>query len=296
MISIKQYIEYYYNLENINITKIKEYYRLDYKNTNYLFMPLTRYPIEILQINRVINNDANYDNIVLNIKNQLITYIDGKNYILVRLSKNSANYNLYNQIEKSKIVYLPNEMIDKITKTNWDILWSKKIDYIEYQLNNLDSDTITFNSVWYYIGMAENAISYVNETLSLSSNHRLYVSHKRINEQFFNNPLNLIVDYRSRDISEYLKYMFLKKEYDYIEIKEKLQKLNLDEFLCRMIYGRLFFVTFYFDIFDSVMNGNKENKLLLRNIINRADEYEDYINSIYDILAQIKKIPRIGWV
>ena len=55
-----------------------------------------------------------------------------------------------------------------------------------------------------------------------------------------------------------------------------------------MIYGRLFFVTFYFDIFDSVMNGNKENKLLLRNIINRADEYEDYINSIYDILAQIK--------
>lgn len=296
MISIKQYIEYYYNLENINIIKIKEYYRLDYKNTNYLFMPLTRYPIEILQINRVINNDANYDNIVLNIKNQLITYIDGKNYILVRLSKNSANYNLYNQIEKSKIVYLPNEMIDKITKTNWDILWSKKIDYIEYQLNNLDNDNIVFNSVWYYIGMAENAISYVNETLSLSSNHRLYVSHKRINEQFFNNPLNLIVDYRSRDISEYLKYMFLKKEYDYIEIKEKLQKLNLDEFLCRMIYGRLFFVTFYFDIFDSVMNGNKENKLLLRNIINRADEYEDYINSIYDILAQIKKIPRIGWV
>ena len=296
MISIKQYIEYYYNLENINIIKIKEYYRLDYKNTNYLFMPLTRYPIEILQINRVINNDANYDNIVLNKKNQLITYIDGKNYILVRLSKNSANYNLYNQIEKSKIVYLPNEMIDKITKTNWDILWSKKIDYIEYQLNNLDNDNIVFNSVWYYIGMAENAISYVNETLSLSSNHRLYVSHKRINEQFFNNPLNLIVDYRSRDISEYLKYMFLKKEYDYIEIKEKLQKLNLDEFLCRMIYGRLFFVTFYFDIFDSVMNGNKENKLLLRNIINRADEYEDYINSIYDILAQIKKIPRIGWV
>lgn len=296
MISIKQYIEYYYNLENINITKIKEYYRLDYKNTNYLFMPLTRYPIEILQINRVINNDANYDNIVLNVKNQLITYIDGKNYILVRLSKNSANYNLYNQIEKSKIVYLPNEMIDKITKTNWDILWSKKIDYIEYQLNNLDNDNIVFNSVWYYIGMAENAISYVNETFSLSSNHRLYVSHKRINEQFFNNPLNLIVDYRSRDISEYLKYIFLKKEYDYIEIKEKLQKLNLDEFLCRMIYGRLFFVTFYFDIFDSVMNGNKENKLLLRNIINRADEYEDYINSIYDILAQIKKIPRIGWV
>ena len=296
MISIKQYIEYYYNFENINITKIKEYYRFDYKNTNYLFMPLTRYPIEILQIYRVINNDANYDNIVLNIKNQLITYIDGKNYILVRLSKNSANYNLYNQIEKSKIVYLPNEMIDKITKTNWDILWSKKIDYIEYQLNNLDNDNIVFNSVWYYIGMAENAISYVNETFSLSSNHRLYVSHKRINEQFFNNPLNLIVDYRSRDISEYLKYMFLKKEYDYIEIKEKLQKLNLDEFLCRMIYGRLFFVTFYFDIFDSVMNGNKENKLLLRNIINRADEYEDYINSIYDILAQIKKIPRIGWV
>lgn len=295
MISIKQYIEYYYNFKNINISKIKDYYKLNYRNINYLFMPLTRYPIEILQINKIINNDVNYDNIVVNIKNQLITYIDGKNYILVHLSENIDN-NLYAMIEKSKIVYLPNEMIDKIIKTNWDILWSKKIDYIEYQLNNLDNDTITFNSVWYYIGMAENAISYVNEALSLSSNHRLYVSHKRIKEQFLNNPLNLIVDYRSRDISEYLKYIFLKKKYDYIEIKKKLEKLNLDEFLCRMIYGRLFFVTFYFDTFDAIMNDNIGDRNLLKNIINRADEYEDYINNIYDILTQIKKIPRIGWV
>ena len=295
MISIKQYIEYYYNFKNINISKIKDYYKLNYRNINYLFMPLTRYPIEILQINKIINNDVNYDNIVVNIKNQLITYIDGKNYILVHLSENIDN-NLYAMIEKSKIVYLPNEMIDKIIKTNWDILWSKKIDYIEYQLNNLDNDTITFNSVWYYIGMAENAISYLNEALSLSSNHRLYVSHKRIKEQFLNNPLNLIVDYRSRDISEYLKYIFLKKKYDYIEIKKKLEKLNLDEFLCRMIYGRLFFVTFYFDTFDAIMNDNIGDRNLLKNIINRADEYEDYINNIYDILTQIKKIPRIGWV
>lgn len=295
MISIKQYIEYYYNFKNINISKIKDYYKLNYRNINYLFMPLTRYPIEILQINKIINNDVNYDNIVVNIKNQLITYIDGKNYILVHLSENIDN-NLYAMIEKSKIVYLPNEMIDKIIKTNWDILWSKKIDYIEYQLNNLDNDTITFNSVWYYIGMAENAISYVNEALSLSSNHRLYVSHKRIKEQFLNNPLNLIVDYRSRDISEYLKYIFLKKKYDYIEIKKKLEKLNLDEFLCRMIYGRLFFVTFYFDTLDAIMNDNIGDRNLLKNIINRADEYEDYINNIYDILTQIKKIPRIGWV
>ena len=63
-----------------------------------------------------------------------------------------------------------------------------------------------------------------------------------------------------------------------------------------MIYGRLFFVTFYFDTFDAIMNDNIGDRNLLKNIINRADEYEDYINNIYDILTQIKKIPRIGWV
>lgn len=296
MIQIKLYIEYYYNIDNINILKSKESYKFIYKNQEYLFMVLKRSPIEILQINRVINNNSNYGAIISNIKNELITNVNGKNYILIRVD--SSDVDLYAKIEKANIVYLPHDMIGNIIKSNWSELWSKKIDYIEYQLNNIDINPLLLNSIWYYIGMAENAITYINDTMATGNKHNLYISHKRIKSSFFNNPQNLIVDYRSRDISEYLKYLFIENNYDYVDIKNKLNKLNLDEFLCRLIYGRMFFVTFYFDLFDAIINNieSKESLAKLKNIISRTAEYEDYINSIYDILYQIKKIPKVDWV
>lgn len=296
MVKIKLYIEYYYNIDNINILKNKESYKFVYKNQEYLFTPLKRPPIEILQINRVINQNNNYGKIISNIKNELITNINGKNYILIRVD--SSNTDLYTKIEKANVVYLPHNMIGNIIKTNWSELWSKKIDYIEYQLNNIEVDHLLSNSIWYYIGMAENAITYINDTMTSANNHNLYISHKRIKNTFFNNPQNLIVDYRSRDISEYLKYLFIRNNYDYVDIKDKLNRLNLDEFLCRLIYGRMFFVTFYFDLFDSITNNveSKESIIKLKSIISRTYEYEDYINNIYDILYQIKKIPKIDWV
>ena len=204
-------------------------------------------------------------------------------------------------IYNSNIVFLYENSIDRIIKTNWCELWSKKIDYIEYQVINTDNNKILINeSIWYYIGMAENAISYINDTLSANTkNHNLYISHRRITPVFFNNPLNLLVDYRSRDIAEYLKYVFIEKKYDYIDIEKKLYSLNLDEFLCRLIYGRMFYITFYFDSFDiSINNVNNinNNDNLMRDILNRVDEYEDYINNIYLILNKIKKIPKIDWI
>ena len=69
----------------------------------------------------------------------------------------------------------------------------------------------------------------------------------------FNNPLNIIVDYRSRDISEYLKYVFFAKDYDYIKIKKFLMELKLNEFELQLVYGRMLFPTFYFDVYDDVL-------------------------------------------
>ncbi len=260
-------------------------------------MPLIRHPVEILQINRITNNSSSdYGTVITNIKNELITNINGKNYILIKSESNDID--IYTKIEKAKLVYLPNDMIGSIVKTDWVELWSKKVDYIEYQLSNIDINPLLLNSVWYYIGMAENAIAYINDTMTIGDNHNLYVSHKRIKTLYFNDPQNLIVDYKSRDVSEYLKYLFVENSYDYVDIKNKLIKLNLDEFLCRLIYGRMFFFTFYFDLFDTITNETigRDSIPLLKKIISRVDEYEDYISNIYNILYQIKKIPKIDWV
>ncbi len=282
-------------MNNITIVKISNYYKFEYNSDYYLFMPLTRQPNEIIQIYKVVNSNSEYDNIMLNIKNEIITDINGKYFILIKKSKRYDT--LYNMIVKSKIIFLNNDNINNILKTNWGVLWSKKIDYFEYQILNADNNILISESVWYYIGMAENAISYVNDAMLMNNKqHNLYIAHRRMTVDFFNNPLNLLVDYRSRDIAEYLKYIFIEKKYDYVDISKKLNSLNLDEFLCRLIYGRMFYATFYFDLFDRVINNINNNDTIFKNIISRIDEYEDYINNIYLILNEIKKIPKIDWI
>ena len=86
MIKIKRYIEYYYNFNDINVIKISNYYKFNYNNEEYLFMPLTRQPIEMMQIYKIINGNKNYDSIILNIKNEIITNINGRYFILIKKS------------------------------------------------------------------------------------------------------------------------------------------------------------------------------------------------------------------
>ena len=63
----------------------------------------------------------------------------------------------------------------------------------------------------YFVGFAENAISYYNNIDNLS-NYRYYISHKVIRFddtiQVIYNPLNIIFDYKVRDIAEYVKNSF----------------------------------------------------------------------------------------
>lgn len=205
--------------------------------------------------------------------------MDIVNFIKNKQNKN-INFNEYKSINKS----------------NWIILWAKKIDYIEYQMFHIEGKYKSLQkSVNYYIGMCELAISYINDIGGQNEaiKEELVISHRRIKCDYFNNPLNIIIDYKSRDIAEYLKYLFVKNIYDYYKIKEMLLSLRLNNISCRLIYGRMFFITFYFDLYDNILNGESEEKEI-DNITNRVEEYEDYIRNIYSILNEIYKIPEIS--
>ncbi len=153
------------------------------------------------------------------------------------------------------------------------------------------------SSINYFIGMAENAISYVNHTFNQikPSQINLVISHKRIKKEDFNNPLNLIVDHRSRDIAEYLKYLFFNNCYDYVEIKKLFEKLSLDQFSYQLIYARLLFPTYYFDLYDNIINRNTSEEEILT-IIKRVEEYEDYLENIYTIINNFKQIEKVNWL
>lgn len=293
---IKSLIEYYYNIKVNNLYKKRRQYRFYYLNYEYLFLPLNRYDVEIIEVNHLINGNSAYDQIILNIENSIITHVQNYSYILIK--NTSKKVDIEDIIKKPSYLLATKKIYKNIDRSNWLFLWSEKIDYIEYQLMHLDKEyPLLRNSMNYFIGMAENAISYVYNTYhSLQPRHdSIVISHKRIKDIEFNNPLNLIIDYRGRDIAEYLKYIFFNNDYDYIKIKNLLGQLNLDQFSCQLIYGRLLFPTYYFDKYDEIISNNLAEEEIL-SILKRIEEYEDYIINIYMIINQFFKIDRVDWL
>ncbi len=251
--------------------------------------------MELMEIYRMTADKEYYDQLILNINNQFVTNIYNRYYILIKkasvksdirdiISNQMREFDFYNQFSN----------LSHINHSNWSELWSKKMDYIEYQVYHFENKyPIIEKSIHYYIGMAENAISYVSQINKREET--LIVSHIRILDKNFNNPQNLIVDYKSRDISEYLKYKFVKKDYHYDEIENLLHNLNFDSSSFELLYGRLIYPNFYFDLYDEIIEGNIPEKEII-DLVSRTEEYEDYIINIYHIINQKKKIPKVTWL
>ncbi len=78
----------------------------------------------------------------------------------------------------------------------------------------------------YYIGLTENAISYLKYS-NLKNNH-IGIQHIRVkyndNLTNFYNPINLIIDYKVRDIAEYFKSLFFDSKIDIKNIINIIKK------------------------------------------------------------------------
>ena len=240
---------------------------------------------------RILNSyyDNFYDKIIINRKGQAITKIEEKKYIL--LKKNKYKNDIYEAVRKN--LNYPTEY-KKNPKLNWTMLWEMKIDYYENLFKYLDDYKLISESAPYYIGMAETAISYIKHNLT-EKEEILVISHKRMDRDDYYNPVNIIVDYRTRDIAEMLKLSFYKNEYDKKKIINIVQKVNFSRNEYILLYGRLLFPNFYFDICDQIII-NQKNEEELSTIIRKSTEYEKFLNEIYIIINSKIKIPKINWV
>ena len=292
---MKNIIEYFYNLKIDTLHKNRNRYEFEInKNRYYLFLAY-RYEKELEQIENLIKDNKNFDQIIRNINSKLMTNINGKNYLL--LEKSNKKTAIEDELLNYYKVLLPSQLYFNIDRTDWVYLWSEKIDYIEYQKIHLKGEyPLLEESINYFIGMAENAIMYVRNCFKEDNNlDDIVLSHKRIISKEFNSPINLIVDHRSRDISEYLKYLFFTNDYDYIKINQYLQKLNLNSYMYKLLYGRMLFPTFYFDKYDDIVNKNKSEKEILT-ILKKVEAYEDFLKNIYLIINQNTAIKKVDWL
>ena len=187
-------------------------------------------------------------------------------------------------------------------KFDWGSLWSNKIDYFEYQINQIGKKyPILCDSLGYFIGMAENAISYVNYAISQNAKENLYfaVSHRRIKESdtFFDlyNPINIVVDSRVRDISEYIKHMVINNINPWEDIKKHFLTTRYSYLEWQLLYGRLLFPTYYFDKYELIVSGDCAEEDIV-SLISNTKDYEKFLYDFYIFSKNYVNIPGIDWI
>lgn len=278
---MKNTINYYYNL-NINTIHQKEknyYFKAD--NKNYLLLKCTNIeePDDIYRLNIYLSQILPVHRIVLNANNEAITKINDSNYLLLELFSNNNKINLNNIIELSNI-RIPFS-VDKLRRNDWYNLWIKKIDYFEYQLSQIGKKyPLIRESFNYYIGLAENAIILVNNIDF--NNIPLGLSHRRITNMSFNlyNPLNIVIDARIRDVCEYFKFCFFNNIDISMELELFLSYNSFDINEAKLFLARMFFPTYYFDLYEKIID-NEIDESEIKKVIIKADNYEKILKQVY---------------
>ena len=297
---MNNFIKFFYNMKVTNTNFINNYYEFNHNNNYYrLYILNEEYNIynynNIYTINKELINNTLMSEIILNKDKNIITTYHNINYILLKI-----NCNINKDITLEEIDYLSKVKIVNNNKSNWGLLWSKKIDYLEELISeNGKKYPQVVNSFNYFIGLSENAISYYNN-IDIDNNMMYYISHKGLRPtdkvDSLYNPLNIIYDYRVRDVAEYIKNSFWTDNHNiYNELNNYLYKNNLSLNEVKLLISRVLFPSFYFDLYEDIFNYNKDEKIL-NNIISRIDEYEEYLNSIIIYFKRFYPIDEIEWL
>ena len=263
-----------YFFYNNNLFELKEYKRSQEEIKGLVILN-----------NYMLINNIKINRIILNINNEPLSFYNNKYYVLLKIDYRNVYNNCYNSYRSPNI-----KELDSLKRNNWSLLWSVKVDYIEYQVSHLiHKYPILYKTVNYYIGLSENAIMAFN---MLNVHEELYISHRRLNDVF--DPTELVIDYKVRDISEYIKNTFFYKEDSYDEMINYIRTLRLEKMDYMLLYIRLLFPSYYFDMYYEILNGRREEDILL--ITSKASLYEKMLKDVYNIFKTYVNIINISWL
>lgn len=293
---MKNVINYYYNISIEKIYQNEKGFYFDYKHSRY-FLVLFEDELSSLQNiynlhNEILKTKTYIHQIIINKDSQIITFVNGNPYILLKTVYYDYPISL-NEITSFSNIILNSNEIFKQKK-----LWEDKNDHLEYQIKQLKNRyPLIKESFNYFLGLAETSIQLLNEI----GNQKYYttIAHKRIN---FNdsalelyNPLNLIIDTKVRDIAEYLKSKFFNDNTIEQEIKEIFKNYNFTVTEYYLFLARMFYPTYYFDLYEEIIKGKKK-EVEIKKIINKAQDYELVLKNLYNNLKKIIPISSIEWL
>lgn len=283
-------INYYYNLYPDKIQKMYNGFFFVLKGNKFLLIELIIPKKNILEIYDKLITSKVYNYIVVTNKdNEPVSELNKKEYILFQINCDDKEI-----LRFEEQIYIPG-----VNNINWGELWGDRINYYEIQINELAQDKqVILESIYYYIGLAENAIHIANKYKNIKENEIL-IQHYRMNMPIkkgdYFNPGNMISDVFVRNIAEYIKSSYFCEKHEDEYYIEYINSFNYTETTANLLLARILYPSYYFDIFDEIILNNKDEDELI-SIINLCYDFENLLLKIYILLQKKYPILNINWI
>lgn len=301
---MKENILYAYHVLIDNITEYREYSVFEYKQKKYYFTKWKRSLEEFQELLNLIYElqirKIPAFSFIINVEGNYLTKINEDLYVLVEVDNPLHEYGLTDMLGRNKVLRL-NKKKSMLYRNNWKQLWSEKVDYLEYQISEMGKKyPIILNSFSYFAGLAENAICYLNNLSLSTDNLPVVLAHRRVSfpnlRLNYDNPLNFIFDVEVRDVAEYIKSMvFINEELSYIELKAFLGISHPDFNSLILLYARLLYPSYYFDLHEKIINEDEAEESLLK-VIDFIPRQEIFLKKAWNIINDYIPIPSISWL
>lgn len=303
---MKNILAYYYGFHPDEISHKDDKYFFECYGNKYVFEPFNR-PLSdvdcLYKINKeMLSRNLLVHEIILNKENKILTYVNNIPYVLLEIFINKDA-----RITLAEVCHINNVSAgiecDKILERyDWVTLWEMKNDYFESQISEIGTRYPNLSGYAnYYIGLAENAIFYVRQVLNIEDQVYKSICHKRINNNanLFDlyHPMRFVSDYRIRDVAEYIKSAFFSDVNAYLLVEEYFQNNYLSYKEALLFYGRLLYPSYFFDMYDDIVNNNL-NESLVEKIVVKSEDYEKFLMNVYFFLSKLynRYIPGIDWI
>lgn len=294
---MNNFIEYFYGIKVDKIVYEKNSYSFIYNRYFYKLYVFDNSSNTdfLINVNKKMLGNTLVSEIIKNRNGEVLSIYNNIGYILMRIY-----VNVNKGISLKEVVSLSNSLYKDKLMINWGNLWERKMDYLENLINeNGKKYPLIVDSFNYFVGLAENAISYYN-TILIDENYKFGISHRKIKiddtiEELYN-PLNIIFDYKVRDVAEYMKISFFNGNKN--ALNEFIWYLNnnyLSIMEAKLLIARLLYPSFYFDMYEDIMIDEKEEKIIT-NILIKIDEYEIYLAKLIEMISSKYGVDDILWL
>ena len=239
--------------------------------------------------NELFLNGIKVNTFIINNEKKYFTKKDNINIVLLRVNEYENDFNI-NDIIRFQNINSDLENVNIIDK------WSKTIDDLENELVDYNEEyQLIQNSIDYFIGMGENAISLLNNHKDKIVNDSIghLINYKVFNKCILNNPFNFIKINKMYDIANYIKYKLLTNRIDYDEIDIIIN--NNSDIENIYLFSCMMFPNIYFDLVNNIIKEN-ETEETLNKIINIIKDHRILLINMQNSMKNVKDVKLITWL